>query len=265
METLYGNAVVITWLGADHTYVTSGDGRTWPCWGRNKGGNVVCHGTGSADAADCLSQEKSHAGLLYGITGVCHQTANRILYPAKCLVSAARGYWASSAIYGTYGLDQEGWQQRQMNCRANLSGGVNLDDAPGGPKSYREEILELHAKSAGTLENIYSDVVPKILQHEMRLLLKHRLGRKYPGRKINAVYKRHHSLHSRKKNLEAEYGRNKMSGREFAKRANAIFTDEFKKIGAVIKKDDYKKLFYSELGARVDIVDPKIMPNSKGK
>ena len=95
MATLTGYAVKISWLGADHTYVRSSVGNKWGCWGRDSGGKAICSGSGSASVANCISQPWSTAGLVYGVTGVCHQTANRILYPARAIVSKASGYWAS--------------------------------------------------------------------------------------------------------------------------------------------------------------------------
>ena len=90
---------------AEHTYVTSSHGHIWPCWGRSSKGRQICTGSGNTAQADCLSQPNSHAGIVYGVTGVCHQTANRILYPAGLTVAAAVGYRASVFAWGTYGRD----------------------------------------------------------------------------------------------------------------------------------------------------------------
>jgi hypothetical protein len=61
----------------DHTYVVSSCGLRWGCWGRDQGGMPIRGAAGSSQLADCLSQPNSQAGILYAITGVCHQTANR--------------------------------------------------------------------------------------------------------------------------------------------------------------------------------------------
>ncbi len=67
-----------------HTYVRSSCGASWGCWGGSTGGVRVCNGTGSSKEADCISQRG--AGILYGVNGVCHQTANRILSPANIAI-----------------------------------------------------------------------------------------------------------------------------------------------------------------------------------
>ena len=105
LGTLTGHAIKMAGLPADHTYVTSSDGRVWPCWGRFTGGTAICVGAGNVDAAECLSQPNSKAGIEYGISGVCHQTANRILYPSGEQVSSATQSRLSYFAYGVYGRD----------------------------------------------------------------------------------------------------------------------------------------------------------------
>lgn len=102
---LTGHSVKVAWVNADHTYVTSCAGHHWPCFGRGNGGTQICRGMGNVDIADCLSRPNSQAGIVYGMTGVCHQSANRILSPSGQTVSAARGYRWSNFTYGTYGKD----------------------------------------------------------------------------------------------------------------------------------------------------------------
>jgi hypothetical protein len=103
--TLTGHAIKVVGLPADHTYVTSDDGRIWPCFGRSVGGAPICSGSGNVDQADCLSQPAQTAGIRYAFSGVCHQTANRILHPSSVYVSKAAGYRTSVLMYGTYGRD----------------------------------------------------------------------------------------------------------------------------------------------------------------
>ncbi len=59
---------------------------------------------------------------LYLVTGVCYQTANRILYPAGVLVSMARGYNQSVFFWGTYGLG--GWPQREECAKVGGASGA---------------------------------------------------------------------------------------------------------------------------------------------
>ncbi|HET6879523.1 MAG TPA: hypothetical protein VFI31_05190, partial [Pirellulales bacterium] len=85
IERLEGYAIAAAVVGrwGDHVYVTSSDGSVWPCWGRGDGGTALpgAAGYGEQSVADCISQQFSRAGIAYGLTGVCHQIANRILFP----------------------------------------------------------------------------------------------------------------------------------------------------------------------------------------
>ena len=90
---------------ADHTYVEcSTGGKAWSCWGGKTGGTAFNSGTGSTRRADAIAESNEHAGITcYLVNGVCHQAANRILVSAGILVSTARGYALSQAVFGTYG------------------------------------------------------------------------------------------------------------------------------------------------------------------
>jgi hypothetical protein len=100
-----GYAIKIKGLPWDHTYVRSDEGNVWPCWGRSAGGRAICEAIGDLNQSDCLSQPNSQAGIVYGVTGVCHQTANRILYTAGIMVSQASGYRGSVFAWGRYGRE----------------------------------------------------------------------------------------------------------------------------------------------------------------
>src|SRR5688572_18723534 len=110
MAILTGFAIMMQGLPWEHTYVLSDEGLACRCWGRYEGGRVIAQAEGDAVVARCLSEPQSQAGIEYGVTGVCHQTANRILYYAGLLVDLAKGYRLSQMWFGTYGLGE--WPQR---------------------------------------------------------------------------------------------------------------------------------------------------------
>jgi hypothetical protein len=95
-------------LGVDHTYacVSGGGVLTNGCYAvqasgsasTTVGGSSVTSGNGSGADAACYS--KCSIGT-YGITGVCHQHTNRVLFPAgRTLGSSVRGYGLSLAMFG---------------------------------------------------------------------------------------------------------------------------------------------------------------------
>lgn len=118
---LSGLSTPVAYTKWDHTYVASDCGWVWRCWGAHTGGHILIHGRGSSFLANCLSKPNGTAEVRYGIDGVCHQTANRILLPAARLrVSAARGYNVSFTAYGHYGHKRQrgwaAWARRLADC-----------------------------------------------------------------------------------------------------------------------------------------------------
>jgi hypothetical protein len=103
----------------DHTYVVSSCGLRWDCRGQGVGGKLLRSGTGNSAIANCLSQTNSGAAIQYGVTGVCHQRANRILYPAGVTVAGCQGYPKSVFTWGIYGLFP--WPERNKCYIATTS------------------------------------------------------------------------------------------------------------------------------------------------
>lgn len=137
----------------DHTWVSTFDCRVgkwpsideveranefyWYCWGdyhpncRAKGD--LAAGPANIALAKCLVTanvpSKSGAGaegsiFRYGFHGVCHQLANQVLYATAAprtsplTVSAAKGYFASTFLYGTYGTEPaaKAFLDKLRNC-----------------------------------------------------------------------------------------------------------------------------------------------------
>lgn len=114
---------------ADHTYVVFlHPEKRWGCFGRDKGGRQLLADKGNFNGAETAAHPNGQAGIIYGITGVCHQAANRILRGAGSskTVKDAKGYWASYFLYGTYGIGSRfGLEFETLINRdelANLSG-----------------------------------------------------------------------------------------------------------------------------------------------
>ncbi|WP_284213492.1 hypothetical protein [Methylobacterium oxalidis] len=104
----------------DHTYVTSDCGFVWRCFGRWQGGGEICRDLGDSRIAHCLAGPDATAGIVYGVTGVCHQAANRILHPAnRITVSSARGYAVSRVAFGPYGDGP--WGRLASCCRGEAA------------------------------------------------------------------------------------------------------------------------------------------------
>ncbi len=126
----------LTTSPVDHTWVTTYDAIAkplddlaavvaagedyWTCWGVfHARGRQIANSEANIGRARChaLSNDTpSNPGTRgtirrYGMQGVCHQLSNQVLAASssgRITVKGARGYRASTFIYGTYGLDKNG-------------------------------------------------------------------------------------------------------------------------------------------------------------
>lgn len=144
----------------DHTWVTDYDNRVahypdiaavikakgsyWYCWrSYHPAGGTPGHATGALGSASgnlalakCLVMPNADSAsvpaargtiFVYGVDGVCHQLANQVLYATGVsggspqTVRGARGYAASTFIYGTYGLQPAAWAAKIASCSGSLS------------------------------------------------------------------------------------------------------------------------------------------------
>ena len=158
----------------DHTWVTTYDNRVtvydddaavaaagqnyWYCWGafHPKGGTpTIPDGFLGSQAGDltlarCLVQANADSRdvpaargtiFTYGVDGVCHQLANQVLYAtgtagtAQFTVKRARGYMASTFIYGTYGLQHAAWAAKVAACSGAI---VAVAGGPTGVKTMAD-------------------------------------------------------------------------------------------------------------------------------
>lgn len=127
---------------ADHTYVIARkhplNDVNCPCYGIPRPGSTavlfppVNNGdmhlvsamiNGCYDIKDCYNDHHDDCGLIYGLQGVCHQMANRILstasHPDVIVMdntnNSVKGLSLSVAIYGFYGRTMQSFAQRLFN------------------------------------------------------------------------------------------------------------------------------------------------------
>lgn len=125
---------------ADHTYVIARkhplEDVNCPCYGRPRPGQtqvlfppiqdgdmhlVSAMINGDYTVKQCYDGNNDNCGLIYGLQGVCHQMANRILstasQPGPCVVMGSNGSFVkglrlSTNIYGNYGRCGQTFAQR---------------------------------------------------------------------------------------------------------------------------------------------------------
>ncbi len=261
MSVLYGWAVA-SGQGLEHTYVTSSDGQAWDCWGPGHNGRLVCSGEANSGQAACLSQKNSHAGILYGLTGVSHQTANRILYPARRIVSGAANYWHTFFLYGTYGLSVIKFRNRISNClsstKKNIPGPLPDLNKQAAEQIYLQHIENLHKKSLNATRppNLSKErLIFRLLQNELKLAVSYRLGSN--PRALTILLKAQADLLFEKNFYDRALMAKRIDLAHYAEKINDIAEAAFEKL----QKDLGDSLFQAMFGHRseVKIVDPEVM------
>ncbi|HTT12127.1 MAG TPA: hypothetical protein VMG60_14645 [Burkholderiaceae bacterium] len=255
---------------ADHTYVECGSGaKAWSCWGGKTGGTAFNSGTGSTVRADAIAEPDERAGITcYLVSGVCHQAANRILLPAGILVSAARGYSLSVAIFGIYGRVGSGPCHAPFNQHPGLTGDlpVCIGTPAGGTlsraktaipprqsahlRSIRSSYSRLGSEAATPLDAMMINV--RMFEREVDFRFKRQLPKKamrgLREAKVKVELEHHH--------LGESFQRKSLGPIEFVVAFNAM-TDRFQADAAnALSAAQYKTLFQMGRDDRLVLADP---------
>jgi hypothetical protein len=264
---------------ADHTYVECGNGgKAWGCWGGKSGGSAFHSGAGSTLRADSIAQPNERANITcYLINGVCHQAANRILLPAGILVTGARGYSVSAAIFGTYGRVGTWPCQAPFDAYTGVTGDLSacLAAAPRTaaagryPKLPSRKGEDNHIRA---IKRAYHGFDPEratpldamkfhvdLFEREVRF----RLGR--------ASLKAIRALRLAKERVELEHhrlteslGSNAMSPAEFIKAFNEMTLRFQDQAAEALNDAQYERLLGLERDERVVLADPDIVASLYG-
>jgi len=171
----------------DHTWTTTYDNRVtvyddiqavsdanesyWYAWGdfHARGGtpenNTGYLGSQRADLvnskciaaanADCRDVPAARGTIfIFGVDGVCHQLTNQILFSSgttgspPLTVANAGGYWASSFLYGPYGMNQDDWVAKKAGCSIQSSPKV----ASGASQSAPPAVDDFEARARTVLK-----------------------------------------------------------------------------------------------------------------
>jgi hypothetical protein len=238
----------------DHTYVTSSCGLLWGCWGRNSGGQSIRGSIGNSIIADCLSQPNSQAGIVYGITGVCHQTANRILHPAATTVAGCNGYVQSAFVYGAYG--RRNWTELSKCYPV----GTAIARNSGGSKSQQGDDM--------TGKDTYDQAVsgPKVTAengetsrlNELAALVEMALGRPLDAPTFQALAIAQSELWKSQENLETMLQRGDVHPEDYLKRLNSAIEHSMQLSLRVLGRERFDAIFGEAGRHPEDLVDRAI-------
>jgi hypothetical protein len=269
---------------ADHTYVMCGTGgKAWSCWGGKTGGAQLRRGEGSTKQADAIAELNERAGITcYLINGVCHQAANRILFPAKITVGGARGYDVSEALYGTYGRlsGPLGTCKAPFNQYDAVTGdlpeciGPPIEDFKKGFVSLA--VLDLEKKYLKGVLDIYDRVKPMKMSlkgldgldlenFQLELFMykaQYNLGSKLDEPLSKTLEDIRRSTEQSRMKIDNLYAKEGMKPSEFVKAINDETIAFQEKMANAIKPDVYEALFGLKPGDSLILADPEIIKSA---
>lgn len=231
----------------EHTYVHSMSGDRWGCFGRNDGGRKICSGGGRhrIPLARCLSDPSGTAGIIYGITGVCHQAANRILYPAGRTVSRAKGYAVSCLQYGGAYGEPASWLVQLGRCRiatravpfqfAEEIDGPPEEDFTEEERKYNEKIFQLYQTAP------IGD--PLLAGRDLEILIELLCGPGIQQEKIADLQNHQVILHRERDSLIQSWYKGEMSTSQYAQNSNAILKETLQDFERTLGQNKYTTLF----------------------
>lgn len=255
---------------ADHTYVECGAGKAWGCFGGSQNGEAINAGEGSTARADAIAEPNGEAGVgRYLIDGVCHQAANRILLPANRLVTEARGYWLSVAIFGTYG-------RSNFNMHPGVTG--DLDSCTGmGTFNVKESkyspdvfgsIRLIRSNKASISKFNFKTSSLALANFNVNRFMKDvslTLPRKSPKSSLSGLQLAKSTSEMFLEFMGKELRNDKIKAGEYVREFDRM-TDKFQDDAAnALASIDYERLFRVRPEVRIRLSDPKAVDQTFGR
>jgi hypothetical protein len=268
----WANPLGVAGQFADHTWATSYDAPSscapgpeyWYSWGS-------CHATGSGTTARelgrapadlgvarCICQpdlesyrfvagDPAHGGIdFYGISGVCHQLSNRILFATALggadplTVSGAHAYPVSRFVYGTYGSDTAEWAARKTRCLA----------AAAAAPTPAAAMMRM-ASTTMTLDD------------DLKAMFGEQFHRDYSRTAFEQIRQLRRTFFDEKQRLDRATMSRRLLHRQYAQQVNDLLNAYLLRAAGILGDRGYRTLFGIPPGERVDLVDPDVAARSE--
>jgi len=280
MGTLVAKAYATAMVAglADHTYVECGAGaRGWGCWGRKTGGNAIASGIGSTVRADAIAAADEKAGITcYGINGVCHQAANRILIESGQLVTRARGYWVSDAIFGPYGRPRPilGMCAAPFYRHDGMTG--DLPECVGSPPSakriaprkagipsdhllrYARLAADDLAQAGGTDAALGVDEMLAFSRRAFARMIEHRMPKTFAPKRAALLHERRASFEGHRVDAETLLVQRARSATDFANSLNSLTLQFQADVANTLTEQQYKRFLGLGRDEPVVLIEPDV-------
>jgi hypothetical protein len=270
---------------ADHTYVTCGNqGKAWGCWGGKSGGKPLVQDKGSTKQADAIANPDERAGITcYLVNGVCHQAANRILYPAGVTVRGAKGYAVSEALYGPYGRPRgllgvckapfykhggikgdlpeckEGIVEFSEEEKAGLKSLMH-DEESTEYRQYLAIVDEMYGRlSVETIKAIGTNGMRQFQLDLFRVMTEFRLGSEFAdSTKGKGLLEVRDNIENQRSKIEDYFQNQDLTVDEFVNRYNKLIEDFQDNTANTLSSDEYRLLLQLKPDEKIVLGDPEI-------
>jgi hypothetical protein len=242
MARLCGHAIAMTGRFTEHTYVTSSERHVWPCAGRSEGGPEAL------GWASCLAGAHSTAGIIFTVTGWCHQMANRILHPAGVDVSEARGCRFTHRWWGKYGLDASGDTWPELRHCVELGAGTGLQE--GGTPFLAEPTTP--------------DGPPASAPSRLDEMIDEHLGVDYAPAKRAHLRQLDAEAEREQRELVCAFQANRLTPEQYLEQFTRLAGDLFASYERILGRDDFVRLFGAGPEHALDFLDPEMFRRAHG-
>jgi hypothetical protein len=254
---------------AEHTYIRCRDNSQYfDCWGGHEsptqGPGVLRFSCNALyHVADCYRRpvfgRSDTAGIgVYGINGVCHQTANLFLCSSDRVITiedGVKGYWLSNLAYGIHGdvgpfsvplqqLFYSFWKATVYNpCYQKV--------VSGGPDAGHELLKDIREMRSTVLKFAPKINCREMIHKEAALVAKHAM----PDLDTSTFKDIHLDFLKEKATLIKKKG---IKGEKLANKINEIARQFQKSLAERIGAEAYERLTGLKAGQIVNLVDPRI-------
>jgi hypothetical protein len=208
--------------------------------------------------AKCLACHDGRAGIDYGVTGVCFQIANRILWPAAVLVEQAMGYNRMFRHFCHFGSDlgdEPFWPERNR-CLDEFGGQALGEEAA---RWFTNGLREPEAAYVMQSDRFVDQAVQR-----MNLLLDRALaGRLDPGVRAR-VEQIVAATARRQRELVLALERGEIAPQVYLDQFNQLVADDFHRIDAVLGRDAFIAVFGEPPDVAANIIDPEAFAAAHG-
>lgn len=244
----------------------------WSCWGGKTGGTAVREADGSTVRANAIAEPNERAGITcYGINGVCHQAANRILLSANITVMGVRGYQVSNALFGTYGRASIWPCRAPFNQHPTLTGDLpdcippptiistptrsNLDDEDA---RYLAGVLAIY----GEFDRVFVAVAPREERERFHLQLFAHMVDFYLGSGLGdrrpQLFEVRQGTEQRQQNVEEQVTSEGALSPRLIEEINGLTLDFQANLAQVTTDDEYERLLQLPKAERIVLLDPDV-------